>query len=670
MAGKTQYFVGQDVEIYSLTFSGWIPGKVAVVGDDGMVTVVYNGKQKAVPIQDQATNLRPITEDVTSPPPQAAGLGTVGAIGTATMLCGKELRGQGPICDIQALLKKRDHLKDVVWECFKQCANGNELLDVRGVQFFQAMIVRKLDLPVGLPIFPDPETQILRYDFTGRGALSGHEAYKMVFFHLLMFWKKELGGQNFMDAVPFKTPQQAGYFLMKELGKGSQGVAHLAKTRTGEEVCLKCIPKAATDAGGLVQMQEELRLSNFAQSPSILRMHEIFQDMVNVYMVADALYGGDFSTLVKRATQSGAQTTEDWWRGLLVQCLNALARIHEKAIMHCDVKEPNWMLRTNNLARPEVVLIDLGIAQAMATKNVTACGTPGYIPPETWMNGKWYPVGDLFSFGVCMVQMLTNNIPPVGARTGHDGGIFLNGCFTLPDIKKATLERPVSFHLIPRGLAGIQSLAQGLLEKDHRRRFRAPQALAHPWFPRPAAPESPKKGVTVVDQGMPPQSAQLAPPRSDGSLSSPSSPAAADAGRMMASPVQGYRNPAVPAATAAPVLQTVEHRGSWSPTALPASTAAPALQYAESRGGRMLLAADRISGQYLASSSGAMIGSPTGAHALTSSPPYTPSAHRGSAAFPAATTPTHKGSPVVGARATHDALSIPQRLPANYTYSS
>eukprot|EP00971_Amphidinium_carterae_P069575 1376952-Amphidinium_carterae.1 len=110
---------------------------------------------------------------------------------------------------------------------------------------------------------------------------------------------------------------------------------------------------------------------------------------------------------------------------------------------------------------------------------------------------------------VCMVQMLTNNIPPVGARTGHDGGIFLNGCFTLPDIKKATLERcpfgvvlryqgypipsrfphtsgtscsscswaltdcqiahpgcrPVSFHLIPRGLAGIQSLAQGLLEK-------------------------------------------------------------------------------------------------------------------------------------------------------------------------------------------------------------
>eukprot|EP00971_Amphidinium_carterae_P166455 3298988-Amphidinium_carterae.1 len=40
----------------------------------------------------------------------------------------------------------------------------------------QAMIVRKLDLPVGLPIFPDPETQILRYDFTGRGALSGHEA--------------------------------------------------------------------------------------------------------------------------------------------------------------------------------------------------------------------------------------------------------------------------------------------------------------------------------------------------------------------------------------------------------------------------------------------------------------------------------------------------------------
>eukprot|EP00971_Amphidinium_carterae_P306163 6084945-Amphidinium_carterae.1 len=29
-------------------------------------------------------------------------------------------------------------------------------------------------------------------------------------------------------------------------------------------------------------------------------------------------------------------------------------KLSRKAIMHCDVKEPNWMLRTNNLARPEV----------------------------------------------------------------------------------------------------------------------------------------------------------------------------------------------------------------------------------------------------------------------------------------------------------------------------
>eukprot|EP00971_Amphidinium_carterae_P053962 1062501-Amphidinium_carterae.1 len=38
-------------------------------------------------------------------------------------------------------------------------------------------------------------------------------------------------------------------------------------------------------------------------------------------------------------------------------------------------------------------------------------GTPGYIPPETWSTGKWFPRGDNFSMGVTMVQ-LTDRMPP------------------------------------------------------------------------------------------------------------------------------------------------------------------------------------------------------------------------------------------------------------------
>ena len=51
------------------------------------------------------------------------------------------------------------------------------------------------------------------------------------------------------------------------------------------------------------------------------------------------------------------------------------------------------MLKTENYHNPQVVVIDLGLSRAATSDIEGVGGTPGYIPPETWHTGKWYPRG-------------------------------------------------------------------------------------------------------------------------------------------------------------------------------------------------------------------------------------------------------------------------------------
>merc|ERR1719253_1901174 len=104
------------------------------------------------------------------------------------------------------------------------------------------------------------------------------------------------------------------------------------------------------------------------------------------------------------------------------------------------------MIRNENYAEPEVVIIDLGLAQLAADQDaVGACGTPGYIPPETWETGVWFPRGDIFAMGVVCFQLLTNNVPD--EKTGQMG-IFTQNARSMEDVELFTKTRQPPFDLV------------------------------------------------------------------------------------------------------------------------------------------------------------------------------------------------------------------------------
>jgi len=189
------------------------------------------------------------------------------------------------------------------------------------------------------------------------------------------------------------------------------------------------------------------------------------------------LPGGDFESLRKKAQTAGVPLTEDYYKGLFRQCLKGLSHIHMRCIMHCDIKEPNIMLKTTNIAEPHIAFIDLGMARVAAGPGL-AGGTPGYRPPETNANNVWYPRGDIFSLGVTFFQLLANKVPD--AHTGQLG-IFQEGARSVEDCVRFVASRPVPTRLISK-FPGTHSWLPQMMAKQRKERLVAVQILALPFF--------------------------------------------------------------------------------------------------------------------------------------------------------------------------------------------
>lgn len=388
---------------------------------------------------------------------------------------------------IMLFLQDRARLKAMVLRIFSSVSSPTNNLDVNGLRCFRALLLQELGLPS--ETFGDILTDCIRFDFNGTGKLEVNEVYKLTKFHLWEYWKK-LRGPEWKSNIPYKSLELGGYKVLKELGKGSQAVVKLCKNYDGLDRCIKCYSKDEMAQSGVEMLVDEFEAMQLLGCKRIANTFEIFQDARFYYLVNEVYYGGDFQTVKRRAQDQGVCTNEDWWRKLFKQCLRALEFMHQQAMIHCDIKEPNLMLKTHDLTEPDVVVVDFGIAKAMGAGDTNSFGgTPGYIPPETLQSHKWFPGGDIFSLGVVIFQMMTDNVPNEDAY-GSPNGLFVDGCSNLEEIITATLTREPRFEKMPPEFPGLLRLTRMLLQKHLANRPNALRAMEDTWFKVEALPAS------------------------------------------------------------------------------------------------------------------------------------------------------------------------------------
>jgi len=271
------------------------------------------------------------------------------------------------------------------------------------------------------------------------------------------------------------SPQEH-YVKVQALGIGAYGKVFKVKNiHTSQFRALKVIDKNIESKLTLNQISDELKLLKNLDHPNIIQVYESFEDDLHFFIVSELCGEGDLLTKLNKVQHF----TECQAKYIIKQILSALAYIHNKNIVHCDIKLENIMVEEtiqdveNKQINFEVKLIDFGCARfliANQSKKMTEIvGTSLYLAPEV-ISGDHDEKCDIWSVGIILYTLLTSEYP-------------FSGCND-KDIFEKILKGDINYN--NEGLNKVSSegikLLKKLLTVDSKQRISARDALHDIWF--------------------------------------------------------------------------------------------------------------------------------------------------------------------------------------------
>ena len=139
----------------------------------------------------------------------------------------------------------------------------------------------------------------------------------------------------------------------------------------------------------------------------------------------------------------------------------ALAHAHARGVVHRDIKPENILVDQLGSPGAQIKIADFGVARAedsSATQTGMILGTPAYMAPEQLAGAPANPLGDLYSLGVVLFELLTGRRP----LEAHSMGEWLRRISQEP----ATPLR----QLRPDLPEAVGQVVDSLLERDPARR--------------------------------------------------------------------------------------------------------------------------------------------------------------------------------------------------------
>jgi eukaryotic-like serine/threonine-protein kinase len=244
-----------------------------------------------------------------------------------------------------------------------------------------------------------------------------------------------------------------GIKVLHLIGEGGTARVYLASREDDDEPLVVKIlrQEIVLNKKALERFMEEYTMVERIQSRHVARIFSHGNDQNNVYLVMEFFEGGDLS---KRLGGKPVPPIEalQFFRELMF----ALGDIHEKGILHRDLKPQNLMFRRDG----SLAIVDFGIAKNIAAADRTGAGevlgTPRYMSPEQVQGRALDLRTDIYSAGVLLYQMLTGKHMFDGETAMEVAMHHLN-----------TQAPPLPGHLEP-----YQRLLEKLVEKDRDARFR------------------------------------------------------------------------------------------------------------------------------------------------------------------------------------------------------
>jgi serine/threonine protein kinase len=251
--------------------------------------------------------------------------------------------------------------------------------------------------------------------------------------------------------------------VVAKIGEGGMGVVYRAHDEVlHRDVALKVVNKdVSLDPSASQNLLHEARASSALSHPNICTVHEVGETNGELYIVMELVEGKSL-----RALSADAGLPAESVLRYGVQIARALARAHDKGIVHRDLKSVNIVVTPEGLVK----VLDFGLAKRVGvgplesrTRNFetmqdasSVSGTLPYMPPEVLRGEPVDYRSDLWALGVVLYEAASGHLPFEG-RTG----------FEISSAIMRELPKPLGSHVPP----GLWAIIQRCLAKEPMQRY-------------------------------------------------------------------------------------------------------------------------------------------------------------------------------------------------------
>ncbi len=219
--------------------------------------------------------------------------------------------------------------------------------------------------------------------------------------------------------------EQLGRFrLIEKLGSGGMGEVFRAEdSADGTIVAVKTLlPEYSSKPEMLKRFVKEARLLAEIRDPHVARLLEVNEDEGQHYLAVEFVSGPTLSRLL-----AARPLPERIALAVVADVCHALVAVHERGILHRDIKPDNILLTCDPTGRdslppgPLAKLSDFGLARHLdqsesmsLTRTGAILGTPFYLSPEQCTGAELDARTDIYSLGATLYHLLTGNPPFLG----------------------------------------------------------------------------------------------------------------------------------------------------------------------------------------------------------------------------------------------------------------
>jgi serine/threonine protein kinase len=271
----------------------------------------------------------------------------------------------------------------------------------------------------------------------------------------------------------------AHYRLESLLGDGGMGAVYRAYDLNLERpVAIKLMhAHFARQPEFRIRLTQEAKTAAQLDHPSIVRIFDFGESEQGLYIAMEYLDGGNLRAHLQRlqARQKFLPLNQSLQIG--AQIAEALDYAHRARVVHRDVKPGNIILK--RLTQPDepgeqpfrAVLTDFGLVKLVESEGITrygtTLGTPTYMSPEQCEGSDLDGRSDLYSLGVVLYELFTNQLPFRFKSLSEAMAIHIRGEMPQPPSRIRTDLPPFT-----------DTILVGLLAKNPSERYASGRALA------------------------------------------------------------------------------------------------------------------------------------------------------------------------------------------------